>query len=287
MLWGNDSLWRYGFNGGPRRSHRRAVPQLGPEALRVLQSLRRDGVALTSLDALTGDASLLARVGEHAARLEAARGDAGRGVAADKPFRVDMLDLRRPVVHPDDPFVLAALDDQLKGVVDTYFGFTTTVSDVNVWRNLPTTSEPVSSQLWHRDLREDRVLVKVFVYLEPVGDGGGPFSYARGTHLRGRAAPRFSDGEHDGTNYRIRTGPDADRLEARSLVATGPAGTVVIADMDGYHRGGMATTSSRLLLQLRYSSRVARRLTMLSAPDGVDPRAWRRHLAYDRRPAPR
>ena len=35
---------------------------------------------------------------------------------------------------------------------------------------------------------------------------------------------------------------------------TGPAGTVILADTHGWHKGGQATTTPRLLLQVLYAS---------------------------------
>lgn len=293
---GNDPLWRYVFNAPAVVRHRRARPELGQEATRCLADLRRDGVATTSLEALTGDRDLLGRLqalagdleeGQQAVREQQERQLREGQVLADKDkvFVVQLLGARRPVLDPADLLARTALDPQLQGVVDEYFGLATRVSDVNVWRNLPSGAAPVSSQRWHRDTAEDRMVVKAFVYLEPVTEASGPFRYAQSTQPGGSAAVSVPS-EFDGVNHRVPDGPESALLDARERVFTGPAGTVVIADTLGYHRGGWATSASRLAVQVRYSSLAATGNTRLGTPSSLSSqqrRQWRHRLAYDSR----
>lgn len=283
---GSDLVWRYGLNTRSTLDHRRRPPRLAAEALRVLADLRRDGYAVSDLGALTGDPSALQRLQRRADELAAARATSlqrGSGAAeaeAAKPYLVELLDSRRPVVHPLDVLARTAADAQLKGVADAYFGLTTVVADLNVWRNLPTGGPPRSSQLWHRDLLEDRVVLKAFVYLADVPVGAGPFAYAAGTH-RCRDRELGVQTVFDGMNHRVPS-DQAVGLLPRERVLTGPAGTVVLADTLGYHRGGWATDTERTVLQIRYASGAARAGVRLGLPPGVDARAWRRTFAYAR-----
>ena len=281
-LRGNETAWRWVVNGWASADHRRNPPVLGEEARSVLETLRRDGVAVTDLERLTGDPDLLPALQEHAARLEAER--LSRGAPEDeggvKPFLVEMLDTHRPCVDPTGLLASVALAPSFKAVADHYFGLRTKVSSLNVWRNLPRGAEPTSSQLWHRDLPEDRMVLKASVYLVPVTAANGPFTYARGTQP-GADSPVDVPTTFDGVNHRV-ADEDAEPLRRRQLVCTGPAGSVVFADTLGYHRGGWVESESRLLLQIRYSTAAATRLTRLTAPSSVDVRPYRRDLAYAR-----
>ena len=287
---GSDPVWRYVFNAGAVVEYRRRPPVLQPEGRRVAADLHRDGYAVTTLEALTGDPALLSQLQAEAGRRERERADklaaqrehlaAGQVVAGyAKLFTVQLLDDRRPEIDPTGLLARVALHAQLRGVADTYFGLRTRVADLNIWRTLPSNQPPASSQLWHRDMPEDRRILKAFVYLEDVAAGGGPFSYAIGTH-REHGRPAVPT-EFDGMNQRVPERASAALL-ALERVATGPAGTLVLADTVGFHRGGFARDSARLLLQIRYASRAATDDRRLGAPPGLDRRAWRRDLAYGR-----
>jgi hypothetical protein len=293
-LRGNEPLWRYAFNLPATVRHARRRPELGPVAREVQETLRRDGVAVTTLDAITGDPTLLPRLQAAAAEAERLRREKPLQAHLDdeavRPFLIQMLHPSRPEVDPRGVFAEVVLDPQIKGVVDTYFRMTTRVSDLNVWRNAPNPAPGgASTQLWHRDLAEDFCIVKVFVYLEDVPVGGGPFTYARGSHLEDARRADQEGMAHDGVNYRVVATDRLEQLDRDAVVCTGPAGTVVIADVRGLHRGGLAVTRTRFMMQARYTSATVQRYQMLAAPAGVDPRPYRHQLLYDRsagRPAP-
>jgi hypothetical protein len=286
---GNELVWRNVVNLQAVRDYRREPPQLDDVAQRLLSDLRQDGVATCDFVELTGDPALLESLRLEAKQMEenkadqigALREDQAAGRTPGKPFLVEMLDPLRPVVAPSDPLVQAALAPALKGVADHYFGMITQISSVNVWRNLASGTAPSSSQLWHRDIAEDRVVLKAFIYLEDVTEDGGPFTYAPGTQPGGPRELKLK-GEFDGMNYRIVEERDAATLNAMARTFTGPAGTLVVADTLGYHRGGWATKNDRLLATVRYSTRGANRQSRLRAPEGIDVQNHRKVLAYAR-----
>src|SRR5687768_2563797 len=92
--------WRYGFNLEPTLHHRRNPPALGPVSARVLADLERDGLALTTLEEITGDPTLLGRLQTLARELEDKNEEllaerrrllAEGGVAGWKEFVVHLL----------------------------------------------------------------------------------------------------------------------------------------------------------------------------------------------------
>jgi len=284
---GNELVWRNVVNAQAVRDYKRELPVLNDVAQRLLADLRRDGVATCDFTELTGDLGLLESLRLEAKQMEVDRAeqigqmreDQAAGRTPGKPFLIEMLDPLRPLVAPNDPLLQAALAPPLKAVADHYFGLTTQVSSVNIWRNLASGTAPSSSQLWHRDIAEDRVILKAFIYLEDVTVDGGPFTYAPGTQPGGPRELNLK-GEFDGMNYRIVEEQDAALLNGMARTFTGPAGSLVVADTLGYHRGGWATKHDRLLAQIRYSSRGANRQSRLRAPEGLDVSSHKKVLAY-------
>jgi hypothetical protein len=253
--------WRL-FNLGPTLAYRRSRARPVGEAARVLADLQRNGVAVSSVRALLGSEQLLEEMQRGAAELERERADevaaarqaAGvRGEVGEKTYLVQLLGAI-PTADPASPWARMALSPEMRSVANGYFGMVTQVRDYNVWRNLRTETPLRESQLWHRDWREDRYVLKAFVYLDDVDEGRGPFTYIPGTHVRGsrRVTPPTS---REGSNRRA-TDEQMELVVPRStwLQATGPAGTVLFADTTGFHKGGSARTGDRLLYTCLYGS---------------------------------
>jgi hypothetical protein len=253
--------WRYGVNLGPTLAYRRRRPIPAPAVAATVASLDADGVAVTSVEDL-GLVDQFAELGEAVARLEGERAadiERARALAADrsndrlKTFYIPLLG-ERPVIDPASPFVRFAALPALRAVADHYYRMATQLRDLNVWRNFATDAPPHSSQLWHRDWREDHLILKVFVYLSDVTEDSGPFSYARGTHAK---AGRRIDPPGIVTNMALRS-TDSELAQAvspdRWLTVCGTPGTVVFADTTGIHRGGWARGRDRVLFTALYGS---------------------------------
>jgi Phytanoyl-CoA dioxygenase (PhyH) len=294
VLLGVEPVWRYVLNGPSTRAFRKAGSGLSEEAARVLRDLNRDGCALSTVEALTGDPTLLGRLQAEAKEREAERADEiaektkalqeiDLGDGNSKPYLVQFLDAERPVVEPDGLLATTALQPGIKAIADAYYGMNVRVADINIWRNLPSHQAPVSSQLWHRDQPDDYLVLKMFIYLEDVTDGAGPLSYVKGTHGKGDRKWRPAGTIFDGHNIRVHDA-DMDREvpSARRPRFTGPAGTVVLSDTRGWHKGGQATDTPRLLVQVLFASRAAADHRMLGTPKGLDLATVTPDLAYDK-----
>ncbi len=287
-------LWRYGLNFRSTLAYRRSSSNPTGEAARTLRDLNLDGVAQTTLEAVTGRPELLASLQNYAAELERDMAHAVRSRSddlasgqslgngrEDKLFVVTLLDRDRPVIDPHGPLAGTALDPQVKAIADGYYAMRTRVTDLNIWRNLPSFQAPVASQLWHRDLRTDHLILKMFIYLEDVGEGNGPYSYVKGTHAKGgrRWQPRST---FDGYNWR---GSDLDVTSTTTAAErpefTGKAGTVVFTDTTGWHKGGHAITGPRLVMQVLFASPSALPDRRLGAPEGLMPGLVATDLAFE------
>ncbi len=118
-------------------------------------------------------------------------------------------------------------------------------SNVLVFQHNTQTNE--NTRYYHVDafLRE----FKSFVYLDDVDDGNGPFAYLPGTHRKHftrlkKQVLGNDEGESPTSFYPEDLG---DLLESEVQV-TGPAGTMILSDVRGLHRGTPQAERSRSVL---------------------------------------
>lgn len=228
---------------------------------RAVSALRDEGIATLRFDELFDgglwdealrDIEPFVRESEETARR-----------AGDSPAGKEEVILRRffdkaaekqgvkPTLAVSSPWLRIAASDALLGIVNAYREVETMLFYVDNWYTVPyaNAGERVASQRWHRD-PEDEHVVKLFLYLSDVHDGAGPFEYVRGSATGGRygylwpwqrqGLTAISD-ELDGA-----VAPD-DMLTMR-----GPAGTIVLCDTGGFHRGGFARATPRILSVATY-----------------------------------
>jgi hypothetical protein len=283
--------WRWMANPGPSREFLTTPPVVSGEARRVVGSLRADGLAMTSVPALTGSPELFEEVlGEAHDLMDSQREDIDRrrrvlagqepaeslqNGSVQKPYLVELMGTPTVEVTGREALLRLATSPQFLAVASSYYRMAVRVGDVNIWLNLATDEAPRSSTLWHRDLPEDYRILKAFVYLRDVTRGNGAIEYVPGTHA-GRARRDVLPTTYDGVGNRF----DADQLEAyypadARRQAEGTAGTVVWADTRGIHRGGWAREQDRLLGQILYVSNASRRSTVLRWGPEPDPLALR------------
>lgn len=252
--------WLYIDNRAARRAY---VPaQLSAEATRVLQELCTQGIATSTVDVLFKDMSqyeeLVAAIAgmeqERQAEIAAARLSADI-VGGPKNYVYTFLGNMSAEEMSHSIYNRFAAQPILQNIADHFFGMRTELRSVDIWRNFVTRGKARRAQMWHND-PEDRHILKIFLYLTDVDEGGGPFSYARGTHQRGFffKHPRFSDEQKD-TGIRS-TDEAMNEVVPRELwhIATGKKGTIVFADTSGYHKGGLVREHERLLFLAMYIS---------------------------------
>ncbi len=288
----NPLFWQYGLNWQPTIAYRFGKPALSSEGTRVLCDLNEHGIALTTADDLLPGCALLGEIAEEVERLQseseqrirAARERADDAAIGEKTF-IYFLAGERPVVDSASVFARLALRDEILGIANSYMGMYSQLRYYNVWHTLASRGPARESQLWHRD-RDDYLTCKVFLYLNDVDEGAGPFTYARGTHPKGtnHAEPPFT---LEGTVKRS----DDDQMAVAAprntwLRATGRRGTLIFADTRGYHKGGEARTSDRLMYTCMFLSPASEVREMMTPPtahlpvpsDPVHARALARYL---------
>ena len=130
-------------------------------------------------------------------------------------------------------------------LVSRYLGAKPRIRYISAWLDYPTRSdEPVTTQLFHRDPPHLKQ-VKTFLYLNDVTELNGSFSYVEGSHIDIiRRLPQFRHSDEEVAQLY----PDAVTTNV-----TGSAGSLVIADVNGFHRGLKPTRGYRALLTVFYS----------------------------------
>ena len=245
----------------------------------VAESLREDGIAVVPFVDLVDDDTLWSELRADAASFaEDAAGRVPLGV--DRPAAKSDYLIRRfggmtamvdgtPVasLSARDPLIRFGVCDPVLNTANAYRGSPTKLVDLDTWYTVPfpAANERVASQRWHRD-PEDQHVVKVFVYFTDVDEDAGPFQYIRGSAEGGRYGELWSWSRAMSSRLpwaRRRLYPSENRVEKRiptSDIATvvGPAGTVVICDTSGLHRGGYAKRRPRVLSYHTYVSPGAR-----------------------------
>jgi hypothetical protein len=223
---------------------------------RALGGLRANGIAIVPFAELIADdglwEALKADMDTFAAAAESELEHDG-GAKRKKDFLIRRYPRgkkklpREPAILPSDgPWLRYAAGDALLGIVNAYRGAQVKLVDFDLWYTIPVGAEAerVASQEWHRD-PEDQHVVKVFLYFSDVDQDAGPFEYipqsAEGFKY-GRLWP-WGEGERYPPTEELEAAvPSADRI-----LATGSAGTLVICDTSGFHRGGYARTKPRIL----------------------------------------
>ncbi len=231
----------------------------------VLDDLRERGISAVAFDELVGDALLWQ---ELRADMDAfvARALERVPVGLTRPEHKDQFLIRRfrrpkqgdPMeearLASDGPWLRFAAGQMLLDVVNAYRGLLTKLVDFDHWYTVPFSGDydRVRSQQWHRD-PEDQHVVKVFVYFSDVDEEAGPFEYVPGSTAGGPYGKLFPWGKEESWYPPVE---EFDRKvpESARLLVTAPAGTIVVCDTSGFHRGGYARSTPRILSTHTYVS---------------------------------
>ena len=246
-------LWRFAANG-VRAYRALATPPSFSDTAAIARELIEQGIVVGPSDGFLS-AGGRREMSRAAARiLDASRQVKVQAILAGaaparrrKSFRIDLSSYAIPA---HNPLLKVALDPKLLEIVAAYLGMWPSLHSVGAWLNYPTDAPAASSQLWHHD-PEDLKILKVFIYLNEVKEENGPFTYIPGTHPFGSkvaaAKEHKTKAAADDEISRV-FGPGTWR------VCTGPAQTMILADTLGYHRGGKPSAGTRLLITFTYTS---------------------------------
>jgi len=245
--------WRFVTNG--RRSYHAALMRVSHDDVpAIAHELTEQGIVVGPSDRFLTEAGRAALAAASAEVLRKSRSESVQGIVSGtasrtgqkKEFRADLLAPGDGLVA-DSPLFKVAVDEKLLEIVASYLGLWPSLHAVAAWLNYPTDTPPQTSQLWHRD-PEDLKIIKVFIYLNDVDEQCGPFTYVPGTHPFGPAAHKGVKRQSSDERMSVVFPPDAWRT------CTGRAHTMILADTVGYHRGGKPTSGTRILITFTYTS---------------------------------
>jgi hypothetical protein len=247
-------------------------------AAEVIQALRTDGVYVTTVERLLGEAAPACRDAMADAqalvhRLKQGHGAHWRSAGASTDLAHGELLDRLPALF------MFGLHDTMLSVAEQYLRLPVAYHGA-VLRHSMVDGRAVGPRRWHRDAEDFHVL-RTVLYLNDVDEDGGPFEYvprtflAEATHAAGDGG-MFSDDEF------------AARVPRhRWKRCTGPAGTVVIADSARvFHHESLQRGADRTVVTLGHSSRWPRRrqLAMLHFPVDQHATALSRLVAREHHP---
>lgn len=147
----------------------------------------------------------------------------------------------------ENPFIRFSLSKKIHNIAGDYLKLKPLFNSFYLMSTIvvPGGSEEYLSQRWHRD-PEDKKLVKVFLYLNDVDEGTGPFTYIKGSQYGGKWRNVFPQRPPAGSY------PPAGEVEkiipqSDVKICTALAGTIIFCDTSGLHKGGFSTERSRLM----------------------------------------
>jgi hypothetical protein len=253
-------LWVF-LNREPRASFVAAAKPLSSMQADIVNRLKHEGIAIAHIDDFFPPGTMLEIMQEMAQRLEqtATRNE-------KKNFLLQLIPLF-PVLDVQNAFLRFALAEEILGCVNGYLGMWSTLYYYTVSTTLPVEVRelPRQSQCWHRD-PEDRVMCKVFVYLQDVDVSAGPFIYVKESMAGGRFHGLFPQRPPQGAY------PPAGAVEAcvpadAIVTCTGRAGTIIFADTSGLHKGGYATAKKRVMGTAGFVTKVSERGVFYTQPE--------------------
>ena len=159
----------------------------------------------------------------------------------------------------DNPWLELAASPRMLDVVNTYLEMWTRLLYVDQWYTVPVMTDEdarISSQRWHRDYN-DQHLIKVFIYMNDVDEGSGPFEYVPGSARGGPYADEWPWTPFGGDLYPPQEEFDKKIPAEAVRTLTGPAGSMIFCNTSGFHRGGFATKRPRIMGVYNYISQAA------------------------------
>ncbi|MBW4610078.1 MAG: 2OG-Fe(II) oxygenase [Hassallia sp. WJT32-NPBG1] len=221
------------------------LPVISTSDRTLVETIKRDGVVITSLEALGIPSN--PRFFQAAKKLMS---EIPKSISCQKNEFVVHATPQQLMEHPE--IFLWGLEQRLLNIVENYLGLPVAYQGVFFRRDIAN-EVAIKSRLWHVDL-EDRKVLKIIVYLNDVNEDGGPFQYIPQS-LTSKVARSLK--------YRPRYITDEIMQQALSpsnwKSCTGLAGTVIFASTASiFHRGKIPVADDRFAVFFDYTSRQPR-----------------------------
>ncbi|MBW4568600.1 MAG: 2OG-Fe(II) oxygenase [Tolypothrix carrinoi HA7290-LM1] len=218
------------------------LPVLSTSDRTLVETIKRDGVVITSLSALGIPSN--PRFFQVAKKLMS---EIPKSISGQKNEFVVHATSQQMMEHPE--IFLWGLEQRLLNIVENYLGLPVAYQGVFFRRDIAN-EVAIKSRLWHIDL-EDRKVLKIIVYLNDVNEDGGPFQYIPQS-LTSTVA----------RSLKYRSGYVIDETMQQALSpsnwksCTGLSGTVIFAATSSiFHRGKIPVADDRFAVFFDYTSR--------------------------------
>jgi hypothetical protein len=245
-------------------------PQLDGRQQEVIGGLEERGLSIIPLTEFFPDAdqelwstlrargdAFIERVEAERAKRAAKEAKKGRKKGLGKgDYIMRLLGKDVPTLPADDPWLQLGISDHMLDVVNSYFGLWSKLTYVDLWYTPPAEPgvERVSSQRWHRDYNDER-LVKVFIYLTDVDESTGPLEFVLGSTPKGEYGKLWPWRPVSNDLYPPQEEFDQRIPKSAHVRLTGPEGSMIFCNTSGFHRGGYATGDRpRVMAVYNYSS---------------------------------
>ncbi len=229
------------------------LPKISATHTSVVQSLQKEGIAITSLDKLgiPHTSQVLEKVIELLPELQTVS-NANR----------DTLRLPWSRIMSNPEIFLWGLEPTLLDLIENYIGLPLSYYGADVRREFPN-GKAVHVRQWHIDTEDHRML-KIIIYLNDVDVTAGPFEYLslQDSQLAAKTL-KYSSGFISDSNM------DATIAQKNWQPCTGKFGTAILADTCRiFHRAKPPVAKDRFSLTFSYTSHqpVARRCKLTLSP---------------------
>jgi hypothetical protein len=140
------------------------------------------------------------------------------------------------------------VDQSLLAVAQEYLNCSPVLDLITMWWSVPFKGKGLSeaAQEYHYDM--DRIkFLKIFIYLTDVDTDTGPHCYVKNSHIR-KPKPLLFDGRKTDSEIYLHYLPS----DCKELC--GKAGTIILADTRGFHKGKPLLTKHRLIFQMEFAN---------------------------------
>jgi hypothetical protein len=231
--------------------HQKNLPVLTPEDKLIVDSLKKTGVYVTSLQelGLSSTTKMLATANSCVDTMVNPR-DIHAGYKLPQIYTVTDL--------PE--FFNWGIETRLQNIIENYIGLPIAFHGVHVRKDFPNEKQ-LETLLWHKD-SEDRRMIKVIMYLNDVTEKHGPFEYIP---LPANALEKVKNYQVDyelwRTNFLGINDEKMKKIIPKSAWKScpGKAGTVIFADVRNILHHGTIRTQERSTLFFTYTANAPKR----------------------------
>lgn len=240
------------------RRHAKKLPPLTPDDQFIVEACRQEGAFVTSLDEL-GLPSTLEMVREAKKLLVEMQADLASRTnmktwgTAENPAYPQIFTVTDLSIFAD-----WAQSQRLLNIIENYIGLPVAFQGVHLRRDFAN-DRPVTTEFWHRDL-EDRRVIKLFVYLSDVTTEAGPYEYIP----RSKVTPAIVQQIEASFKQRVASNPYDMGITDDEMAAIvprsdwhsceGSAGTVLFSDPVAVFHHGKSRQQGRSALFFVYTA---------------------------------